>query len=301
MRKAIFFRPPGAHATGLALGLSGIVILSPDSLLLRLLAENGAEDSAVIAGRGAWVAAGAALLCALPPMRRRRMEWRPIFAYAIFFAAGLTFFPLSIQRTYAANTLILLATTPMLAAVGARVFLGEKIAPQTWAAALGAALGAGFLLAGQVGGGRLLGDFFALLVAAALAAGGVLVRGNPEVNALPGVALGGAMTAAGWGFFAEWETVATGRNFLILAADGALVVALSFVLITLAARILPPPETGLIFLLETALGPLWVWMFLDERPPPSSLAAGVFIAAVLIVHSVWALRSGEDGKPPDRV
>ena len=290
MRKPNSFFSLGAHATGLALGVLGIVILSPDSLLLRLLAENGAENSAVIAGRGAWVAAGAALLCALPPMSRRRMEWRPIFLYAIFFAAGLTFFPLSIQRTYAANTLILLATTPMLAAVGARMFLGEKIAPQTWTAALAAAAGAGFLMAGETEGGHLLGDFFALLTAAALAAGGVLIRGNPEVNALPGVAVGGAMTAAGWGFFAEWETVAAGRNLLILAADGALVVALSFVLITLAARLLPPPETGLIFLLETALGPLWVWLFLDERPPSSSLAAGIFIAAVLIAHSAWALR-----------
>ena len=292
-----FFSPVqrGAHAAGLALGIGGIVILSPDSLLLRLLAENGAESAAVIAGRAAWTAAATAAMCALPNLFGRQIKWRPVFLYALFFAAGLTFFPLSIQRTYAANTLILLATTPMLAAVGARIFLGEKIAPQTWAAALAAGLGAGFLMAGETESGHLLGDFFALLVAVALAASGVLIRGNPELNALPGVALGGAITAVGWGFFAEWETVATFGNSLMLFVDGALVVGLSFALITLAARLLPPPETGLIFLLEAALGPLWVWMFLNERPPLSSALAGVFIAAVLVAHSVWALRQKNGG------
>ena len=293
MRMFALLAPRGDRATGLALGLSGIVILSPDSLLLRLLAENGAENAAVIAGRGAWTAVAAAMLCALPMISKRKVKWRPVFLYAVFFAAGMTFFPLSIQRTYAANTLILLATAPMLAALGARIFLGEKIAPQTWLAALAAGAGAALLMAGDIGGGHLTGDFFALLAAAALAAGGVLIRGNPEVNALPGVALGGAMTAVGWGFFAEWETAATAQNALLLFVDGALVVALSFVLITLAARLLPPPETGLIFLLETALGPLWVWMILSERPPSSSLLAGIFIAAVLIAHSAWALRQSK--------
>ena len=284
----LFSRAP--HAAGLGLGLAGILILSPDSLLLRLLAQNGADDAAVVAGRAAWTALTVGIFCLLFPRARRDLRWRPILLYAFFFAAGLVCFPLSIQRTYVANTLVLLATTPMLAAVGARIFLGERIAPQTWAAAAGAAVGAGFLMANESGGVRLAGDVFALLAAASLAGGSVAIRGSGETGMLPGVALGGALTALAWGFFADWQTVADARNGWLLFADGAIVVSLSLALITVAAKLLPPPETGLIFLLETALGPLWVWLVLSERPPSSSLLAGIFIATVLIAHSAWALR-----------
>ena len=284
-----FSRAP--HAAGLALGIFGIVILSPDALLLRLLAENGADDAAVVSGRAAWAALTTGMLCAFFPGTRREWRWRPILIYALFFASGLSCFPLSIQRTYTANTLILLATTPMLAAAGARIFLGEKVARQTWAAAIAAGAGAGFLMANETGAGRLEGDVFALLAAASLAGGAVTIRGGGERGCCRGVVLGSVLTAAGWGFFADWGTVADARGGFLLFLDGAIVVSLSLTLITIAARLLPPPETGLIFLLETGLGPLWVWLVLHERPPWSSLLAGAFIAAVLIAHSVWALRS----------
>ena len=279
-----------SRAAGLALGISGIVILSPDALLLRLLAENGADDAAVVAGRAAWTALTVGMMCAAFPRARRNFRWRPVLTFALCFAAGLSFFPLSIQRTYTANTLVLLATTPMMAAAAARIFLGERIAPQTWAAALAAAVGAGFLLANETGAGRLSGDVFALLAAASLAGGSVAIRGSGETAMLPGVVLGAALTTLAWGGFADWGTVTDAQNAALLLADGAIVVSLSLVLITLAAKLLPPPETGLLFLLETALGPLWVWLVLLERPPLSSALAGVFIASVLIAHSVWALR-----------
>ena len=100
--------------------------MSPDALLLRLLAENGADDAAVVSGRAAWAALATGMLCAFFPRTRREWRWRPILIYALFFASGLSCFPLSIQRTYTANTLILLATTPLLAAAGGADFSGGE-------------------------------------------------------------------------------------------------------------------------------------------------------------------------------
>lgn len=292
-----------AHGRGLALGVTGILILSPDALLLRLLSQGGAEESAVVSGRAVWTSLAALLMCLMFPRARRNFRWRPILLYGLFFAGGMTFFPLSIQRTYAANTLVLLATTPMLAAVGARIFLGERVAPQTWAAAVAAGIGAAFLLAGGMGGngagGSWLGDVFGLLTAACLAGGAIAIRGSGETAMVPGIFLGALLTAVFWAGWADWESVWDVGGMALLFVDGAIVVALALALIAAAARRLSPPETGLIFLLETGLGPLWVWLVLGERPPQSSLLSGVFIALVLIAHSAWALnrrRKTEDRK-----
>ena len=208
---------------------------------------------------------------------------------------------MSIARTYAANTLILLAVSPLLAAAGARIFLGERIAMQTWLAALAVAVGAAVLMtsggdgvgeAAKIESGtKLIGDLLALFVAATLAAGSIVVRGSGGAM-LPGVALGGLLSAVALFAFADWQSVMSFPASLLLLADGALVIPLSFALITLAARRLPPPETGLLFLLETFLGSLWVWLILLERPPLPSLLSGLFIASVLIAHSLWALRRG---------
>ena len=308
--KDFFSRP--SHASGLALGVLGILVLSPDALLLRLLAQHGAAESAIVAGRAALVALVVGTACALFPGARRGMRPRPIVLYALCFGAGLVCFPMSIARTYAANTLILLAVSPLLAAAGARIFLGEKIAPQTWLAALAVAVGAAVLMTsggeggvGGVGGvgvgeaakiesgTKLVGDLLALFVAATLAAGSIVVRGSGGAM-LPGVALGGLLSAVALFAFADWQSVMSFPASLLLLADGALVIPLSFALITLAARRLPPPETGLLFLLETFLGSLWVWLILLERPPLPSLLSGLFIASVLIAHSLWALRRGRE-------
>ena len=285
-----------AHGRGLLLGVCGVLILSPDALILRLLAAGGADHAAVIAGRAGWVALAAAALC-LAPWARRDFRWRPILLYALFFAASMSFFPLSIELTYAANTLVLLATTPLLAALGARIFLAERVAWQTWAAAVAAGAGASVLLLGGDGaGGRFLGDLFGLLTAVCLAGGAIVIRGSGGTAMFPSIAIGALAVALGWGGFAVWDSVFEARLMSLLFIDGAIVLGLSFMLIAAAAKHLSPPETGLIFLLETAFGPLWVWLVLAERPPASTLLAGGLIAAVLILHSVWALVAAE---PPN--
>ncbi len=42
---------------------------------------------------------------------------------------------------------------------------------------------------------------------------------------------------------------------------------------------------SLIFLLETALGPLWVWLVLSEVPPTLTFVGGAIVLTTLIAHS----------------
>jgi len=62
------------------------------------------------------------------------------------------------------------------------------------------------------------------------------------------------------------------------------------VLVLLGPRYLPAPEVGLILLLETVLGPYWVWLALGEDPGARALAGGAIVIGVLVLHSALSLR-----------
>ena len=47
--------------------------------------------------------------------------------------------------------------------------------------------------------------------------------------------------------------------------------------ITLAPRYITAPEVNLFFLLETILGPLWVWLVIHEQPSIETIVGGAVI------------------------
>jgi len=43
-------------------------------------------------------------------------------------------------------------------------------------------------------------------------------------------------------------------------------------------------------LLETALGPLWVWLILSEEPSSTALQGGSLVIGTLLLHSLYQWR-----------
>ena len=68
------------------------------------------------------------------------------------------------------------------------------------------------------------------------------------------------------------------------------------VLLTLGARRLPAAETALLSLTETVLGPIWVWLAIDETPSLLTLAGGLIVMIAVVGHALLGLR--ERGTPP---
>ena len=79
--------------------------------------------------------------------------------------------------------------------------------------------------------------------------------------------------------------------------QGAVVLPVSFVALTVGPGYIPAAEVSLLLLLETVLGPVWVWLVLDEEPSPTALWAGVGLVLVLVVHSILGWREGESAAP----
>ena len=283
---------------GRVLTTVGVLALSPDALLVRLI---DADSWTLVWWRT--VLTGIGLTAVLLARHRRAVVARvreslafPGGLAAPLFGAGAVFFVLSVQNTAAANTLVLLAVGPLFAAFLSRAVLRERIRAETWVAAVAVLASLALLFGDSMAGGTLFGDVCAIGAALCASAAFVALRRAGAANPLVLVAAGSfAACLAATPAAAPLSIDATDALFLGLM--GLVSLPLAFGLIFQAPRYISAPEVGLLMLLETALGPLWVWWALGEAPSPRVATAGVLIVTTLAAHSAVALRRA---RAPDR-
>ena len=81
-----------------------------------------------------------------------------------------------------------------------------------------------------------------------------------------------------------------GSDIYIIPAMCILCVAIPFVLVTIAPRFITAAEVNLFFLLETILGPIWVWMVIKEQPTLETIQGGLVIIITITIHSILAIK-----------
>ena len=210
---------------------------------------------------------------------------RPVLVVAACMALSSTCFILSLAHTSVANTLILMSTGPYVAGLLGWILLGERVAPRTWLT-MGVALGgAVVMVSNSYGRGALLGDLLAIVMACSFAIATVLIRRHPEIQMAPAAVLATALTGLVALPLADpLET--TPRDLALLAFFGIGQFGAGFLLFMAGARLIPAAHSSLIGMLETVLGPLWVWLVLNERPGAAALAGGALILAALLANTL---------------
>jgi len=275
------------HTMGTLLAIGGVLVLSPDTLLISSV---GADTWTLIFWRGLLTAL--TLTVAILVMDRKRflaeafLMGVPGLVVAMFFAMSTVSFVISVRLTKAANALVIVAAMPLIAAVFTRIFLRERVPPRTWAAVIAGFSGILLVFSGNLGTSASLGDFLALLTALFMAGNFVIIRKFGSVNMLPAVVLSGlATTLLALVFVNPFSFQA--RDVFLLAAMGTVVLPIPLAVMTVAPKLIPPAEVGLIMLLETFLGPLWVWLALGERPGIQTVVGGGILISTLVFHE-WA-------------
>ena len=288
------------HARGYLITVTGVLVLTPDTLLIRLAGVDAFTLSVTRGLLGGLVVLG---ICWALQGRRFLTGLASLGAAALavmaLHATGMILFVTALDYTSAANVLILFATTPMIAALLSRVFLGERVRPITWAAILLCAAGVAIVASGSIGSVHLLGDLMALADAAALAAFYVVVRRHREISLIPASGLGLLLMAAVAAPFAAYPPV-DGWQTLWIALGGLVVVPFGLMLLTLGPRYLAAPEVAMLALLETVIGPFWVWLALAEQPGARSLIGGGVIVATIFLHALLRLRGAPAAVRQDR-
>ena len=284
------------HAKGLLITTLGVLIITPDALLLRIVS---AEPWTILVYRGL----GFFLVLSLITLIRHGRGWARALRTtgkegvitAILLAAGQCLFVLSISNTTAANTLVIIAATPLLAAFLARVVLGEPVSRRTIIAsgvaliAVALTMGSSILAQDEGAQSHISGDLAAVMVTIVLAVTFTLLRLVRQRDMMPAVATSGLVTCLVALFVADTIAVAS-ADIVPLAILVLFVSPISFALITTGPRYVPAPEVSLLMLLETALGPLWVWLVINETPGVPTLIGGTILIATLIVNAIAGLR-----------
>jgi drug/metabolite transporter (DMT)-like permease len=238
---------------------------------------------------GRAVFAGAALLAYVAVVDRGRViqAFRSVgvagIAVALCVATASGSFIAALNHTSVARVLFILAVSPVLAALLARVTLGEPITRRT-VVAMALALAGITLMLGAPGEGNLAGDGFSFVTALAFALMIVITRWRQDVSMAPATCVSQAILVAVFLPFASPGAIG-GDDAAWLAALGIGQIGLGFALLTVGARLIPAAQVGLITLLEVVLGPVWVWLALDERPTTLTLVGGAIVIVAIVIQT----------------
>ncbi len=199
-------------------------------------------------------------------------------------------FVVSIQNTNVANTLVMIATAPMLSAILGAIFLKEPPDKKTWISIIITFLAIIYIFSDSFKLGNFYGDFLGFITAIGLAVGAVTIRAAKTKNLVPAAVVGKLFVATFALFFIE-SFVLSDQDLIIVPLMCILCVAIPFVLVTIAPRFIPAAEVNLFFLLETIVGPIWVWFVIKEQPSIETLQGGIVIIITIAIHSFLKLRN----------
>jgi len=279
------------HQKGLLLTFVAVLILSPDALLVRLIK---CDIWTLLFWRCLLTAT---MMSVFLLVRYRSRFFHSFYATgrtgllsALTITFGSLLFINSLKQTTAANALIILAATPIVSSLFSWLFLRESIPLRTKIAIFTCFGGILLIFSGSLGHGLLLGDLMALGATIMWGSNIVVIRSGKDVNMIPANVLGNLIVVlVVLVLGAQPLAVTTGEAGLLLLLGG-IILPISFAMITLSPRYLQAPEVSLILLIETILGPIWVWLALGEIPHIKTLIAGALILGTLLIHTSFSLR-----------
>lgn len=273
----------------------GVVILSPDALLLRLIA---ADDFTTAFWRVGFLIAALLLVALWNGAKRGEgivQSIRPNgfeMLTGLFYGGTCTLFMFSVRNTDAANTLIIIAATPLLAGL-IGVFIFKRSQPiRTWVASVVVFVALLGMFSAGFGGKNALGDMLALGAAICMAGYFNVLGAKPEVDALKGMLFGAFVVTLILLPGAE-PLSPVGLDWVWLLMLGFWVLPVSFLLIADASRKIPAAEVSLIMLNEAIIGSFLVWVFVNEVPDEMTLISGTVVITTLVIHSLLGLRASK--------
>ena len=261
-------------AAAAVFGLAGALTKSISADPLTITCWRGLFGGLIITAYVLW--RGSAASASL------RLGWRGWLLATVGAAASIAFIS-AFKQGFVANAAVIYATVPFVAALLARLMLGESFRLQTLVAGLVSAMGVAFMVIAGLSAGNPLGDFLALLMTFLSALYVVLIRMFRDTPVVWAGAVSAFMLfALGW--LVTDPMAVTSRDMALLAAFGTSF-ALAVILWTEGARLIPASEAGLLGSAEVPFAILFAWLLLAELPPAASLIGGAVVLAAVFAHA----------------
>ena len=276
---------------GSLLAFVAVLFITPDSLFIRL---SNVDTWGLVFYRGIipffTVFLGMILIYKLNFFKILFDSGYHGIIYVITFSITNITFVVSIQNTNVANTLVMIATAPLLSAILGAIFLKEPPDKKTWISIVITFFAILYIFFDSLKMGNFYGDILGFITAIGLAVGAITIRSAKSKNLVPAAVVGKLFVASFALLFIE-SFVLQDKDLLIVPLMCILCVAIPFVLVTIAPRFITAAEVNLFFLLETIIGPIWVWMIIKEQPSIETLFGGIVIIITIAIHSFLKLKN----------
>ncbi len=109
-------------------------------------------------------------------------------------------------------------------------------------------------------------------------------------SGMSAVAIGNLFASVAAWPFALPLPAASASEWATVAYLGVCQIALAYVFLTAAMRVLPALEVSLLLLIEPVLNPTWTWLIRGEDPGGYTIVGGAIIIAATAIKSVYDAR-----------
>lgn len=290
--------PAPSRLTGMTLIIVSSVMISFGGLTSRYIEAADASQINVYRSLSLAAVVGVILL-----IRYRGGVWSKITGIglaglggAIMLTAAGAAFMQAITTTTVANTLFTLSAIPFITAAMAWIFLKEKVSRVTLITMALAAVGVGVMVGGGLSGGSLYGNVMALITAVGFSGFAVIVRRYRHIDMLPVLLVNGLLLGGMSILIKGGDIQVSMWDFWMCFIWGGVLSGLGNVMFVLAARALLAAEVTLFMLLEFSLGPLWVWIFVNETPSAWTLVGGGIVMVAVLARGLNEIQTSRRPK-----
>ena len=193
-------------------------------------------------------------------------------------------FIIAMNNTTVANVVFIISTQTMFLAIFGFFYLKEKVSLIGSSSIFLAMSGILIMVGDSISTGSLFGNLVALVIPINFAIYVMIIRKNSNLDMVPAMLYSGIFSLI-YGAILSKSFEFTSHDLFMGFLLGVPQLALGFICITIGSRTTASATVGLLMLMETLCGPLWVWLFLNEIPPVSVLIGGLVIISAIILKS----------------
>ncbi|WP_027132803.1 DMT family transporter [Geminicoccus roseus] len=284
----------GAYWGGIGRMLLVVLMWSTSGLFVRLVEDAGPFE--INAGR---CLVSGILLAAYLGWRHgprwkaafRAIPWQAHLLVVGFFVLGTPVYIFALSETSVAKVAVISATSPIFAAIFARILTGERASPGVWLAALLALGGVAALFLDDLrrSGSFNVGDLAALGVAITFSGELVALRRWHHLEMLPAAVLSNFAAVAVSLALAGGISLSL-HDAGIIGLMGTVGLAIPFVLIMQGLKHVPAIQLVLVSLLDVLVSPAWVWLAVGEVPRGTTALGGIAIVAAVMMATLSGSR-----------
>ena len=193
-------------------------------------------------------------------------------------------FIIAMNNTTVANVVFIISTQTMFLAIFGFFYLKEKVSLIGSSSIFFAMSGILIMVGDSISSGSLFGNLVALVIPINFAIYVMIIRKNSNLDMVPAMLYSGIFSLI-YGAILSRSFEFSSHDLFMGFLLGVPQLALGFICITIGSRTTASATVGLLMLMETLCGPLWVWLFLSEIPPISVFIGGAVIISAIILKS----------------